>query len=157
MLPSQETCLKLKLGLTFLSPLSLQAPRAGGVGAEEQEAQGETAPVFVPGPDVLGEPGRATGHRQADRCDREAGEGPPHLHQRTWDQSRYNERVMSFTPVQSQITETHTTNDLRHWSFLHFLFWIITSATVVTKKTQQFKLCKLFNIVMYQMSVTQMN
>lgn len=86
--------LKLELWLYIPYFLPFQASRAGRVGAEEHEAEGETPPVSVPGPDLLGEPGRPAGHRQADRCNREAGQGSPYLHQRSWNQSHHNERVM---------------------------------------------------------------
>lgn len=80
--------LKLKLNLTAhsLVCVPLQASRAGRVGSNEHEAEGEAPPVSVPGPDVLGESGRPAGHRQAHRCHREAGQGSPHLHQRLRDQ-----------------------------------------------------------------------
>lgn len=66
--------------LTLFLSFCHQASRAGSGGAEEQEAKGEAPPISVPWPDILGEPGRPAGYRQADRCNWEAGQGPPHLY-----------------------------------------------------------------------------
>lgn len=65
---SETVCLSLTLNLLSHTCVSIQTSRAGSVSAKEQEAEGKTPPVSVPGPDVLGEPGRPTGHRQTDRC-----------------------------------------------------------------------------------------
>lgn len=64
----------------FLPFLNLQASRPGSVSAEELTAEGEAPPVAVPGPALLGEPGRPAGHRQADRCHWEASQSSPYLH-----------------------------------------------------------------------------
>ena len=97
---------------------SLQAPGAGGVGAEEQEAAGEAAPVSVPGPDVLGEPGGAAGHRQADRRDRAEGQRAADLRQRSRDQSRRHECV---TRDNADFTERPFIRGTGAFIHLHFL------------------------------------
>lgn len=126
--------LKLKFDCTssWLS-VCVQAPGAGGVGAEEQEAEGEAPPVSVPGPDVLGEPGRAAGHRQADRRDREEGQRPADLHQRSRDQSHHHECVTRKVTAVNGLMWPHWPSFIRHWSFYSLTFskwlWIKTSVT----------------------------
>lgn len=71
----------------------LQVSRASGVSAEELKAEGKAPAVALPGPEILGEPGRPAGHRYFNRCHWEARQSSPHLHQRTWDPSHHDELV----------------------------------------------------------------
>lgn len=94
---------------TFLSVYAcvcvrpLQASWAGRVCSEQYEAEGATPPVSVPGPDILGEPGRPAGHRQAHRRDREASQSPAHLRQRLRDPGGGHERVKTITRLNSEL------------------------------------------------------